>query len=154
MPINSSRSFGSFYRIIFIFCVEFTTIYSANAKDVADEYITVEKSNTNLLQFFELVEKQTSFIFAYDEYEVNLSQELKLLTGQQLLKSLLDSASKQANLQFNQKGKTILVIVRKTLLQKAAILVKGVVKDAAGNPLGGATVSVKGTAMSVRTDEG
>jgi TonB-dependent starch-binding outer membrane protein SusC len=159
MPINSSRSFGSLYKIVLIICFAFTTIYSANAKNLADEYITVENSNTSLLQFFELVEKQTSFIFAYDEYEINLNQELKLLTGHQLLKDLLDSASKQTNLQFNQKGKIILVIVNKIFLQKAPINkilgpVKGVVKDTTGSPLAGATVSVKGTTTSVRTDEG
>ena len=159
MPINSPRPFGFFCRVIFIFCLALTATYSANATDAIDKYITVKNSDTKLLQFFELVEQQTSFIFAYDEFEINLNQELKLLTGQQPLKDLLDSVSKQTNLQFNQKEKTILVIVNKTFLQKAPVNkildpVKGVVRDSAGNPLAGATVSVKGTTTSVRTDQG
>jgi len=158
MRIYSSRSLKFFYKIILIFCFVFTCFYSADAKKVTDDYIIVKNSNTRLLQFFELVQKQTSFIFAYDEYEINLSQELKLLTGQQLLKDLLDSVSNQTNLQFTQKEKTILVSNRKTSSQrisvsKIPIPVKGVVKDAAGNPLTGATVSVKGTTTSVLTNK-
>src|SRR5438105_4549251 len=158
MTTYSSRPSMSFFRIIFILCA-FIGVQSAHANGAMDDYITIKNSNTKVLQFFELVEQQTSYIFAYDEYEIDLSQELKLLTGKRLLKDLLDAVSKQTNLQFNQKEKTILVIGKKTFLQKVAAdnifgPVKGVVKDAAGSPLAGATVSVKGSTISVRTDEG
>ena len=158
MPIYSSRSFRSFYKITIISCFVFASMYSADAKRITNDYIIIKNSNTTLLQFFELVEKQTSFTFAYDEYDVNLGQKLKLVTGQQLLKDLLDSVSRQANLQFTQREKTILVSAIKTFLQKVpvnkiSITVNGVVKDVAGNPLSGATVSVKGTTTSVLTNK-
>src|ERR1051326_3634524 len=156
MSTYSSPYSKSLFRIIFIVCA-FIGTSSAYAKPVAGEYIIVKSANTKVQQFFELVEKQTSYIFAYDEYEINLHQDLKLSTGRQLLTDLLNAVSKQTNLQFDQKEKTILVIYKKTSLQKEStkILgpVKGVVTDAAGNPLAGATVSVKGGNIAARTDE-
>src|SRR5205814_1138120 len=157
MPTHSSRYSTSFFRIIFIVCA-FIGMSSEHAKGVTGEYIIVKNANTKVEQFFELVQKQSSYIFAYDEYEINLHQDLKLSTGRQLLTDLLDSGSKQTNLQFDQKEKTILVIVKKTSLQNVSankVLgpVKGVVTDAAGNPLAGATVSVKGGTVATRTNE-
>ena len=125
--------------------------------DFDEVYITIKNSNGRLEQFFELIRKQTSFVFAYDENEVNLSHKLKLLSGKWLLSELLNNISLQTGLQFTQSKSTILVSRKIVALQtreenKKITPVKGTVKDASGNPLGGATVSVKGTKTSVQTD--
>jgi TonB-linked SusC/RagA family outer membrane protein len=158
MHKHYSRSIGLFYKVTFIFCFLFASAYSADASPATNDYIIIKNSQSTLRQFFDLVEKQTSFSFAYDEYEINLSHELKLLIGQQLLKDLLDSVSKQTRLRFTQIDKTILVsgiepILQKITVDQVSIPVKGVVKDSAGNPLDGATVAVKGTGRSVLTDK-
>lgn len=140
------------------FILNCTDAAKANPKGETDHvYIIVNNSNNTVLQLFEMVEKQTPYSFAYDENDINLSQKTTLTTGQKLLSGLLDSISLQTGLKFTQKNYTILV--NATLGKKAkeepdkkVFPVTGVVQDAAGNPLSGATVSIKGTNTSVLTD--
>ncbi len=121
-------------------------------------YINVKNSSFTLREFFEFIEKQTTFSFAYDENQVDLSMKIKLATGQQLLDDLLNGISRQTSLIFTQKKSNILVSVSRKISQlkeasgPISSLVKGVVKDAGGIPLAGATVAVKGTMTSVQTD--
>ena len=140
-----------------IFCASSVHVNGNPSNDFDEVYITVKNSNTRLQQFFELIQSQTSFVFAYDENEVNLSHKLKLTTGKQPLSELLNIISVQTGLQFTQTKSTILVSRKTVALQtieenKKTSPVKGTVRDASGNPLGGATVSVKGTKNSVQTD--
>jgi TonB-linked SusC/RagA family outer membrane protein len=122
----------------------------------AEVYINVKESNTKLLQFFELIQKQTPLVFVYDENEINLARELKLPTGEQRLSYLLINISKQTGLVFTQKENSILVSKKVILSQTKIILttapIKGSVKDAGGKPLPGATVLIKGTKISAQTD--
>src|SRR5438105_5621994 len=106
MTTYSSRPSMSFFRIIFILCA-FIGVQSAHANGAMDDYITIKNSNTKVLQFFELVEQQTSYIFAYDEYEIDLIQELKLLKVKRFLKDLLKSVTKRTNCKFNKKENRI-----------------------------------------------
>jgi TonB-linked SusC/RagA family outer membrane protein len=137
-------------------------IGSANANkdrtEVSGEiFVTVRETSLRLAQLFELVQKQTPLVFVYDENEVNLSLNLKLLTGTQPLLGLLDNISRQTGIKFTLVKSTILVSNQSTVLKNTQevqkfLPVKGIVIDESGNPLPGATISVKGTKTSVQTD--
>ncbi len=124
-----------------------------------DIYITIPLNNARIKQLFDLIEKQTSFSFAYDETDVNLSKEVKLATGQQLLKSVLNSVTKQTGLRFTEKANRILVkppderhVFNTGEILKANAIVTGVVRDADGLPLRNVTVTIRGTSNGVQTD--
>jgi TonB-linked SusC/RagA family outer membrane protein len=130
----------------------------ANGKeDKTDEvYVMISNNSESLLQLFKIIEKQTSFSFAYDENDLNLSKKVTLVAGQYLLKDLLNTISKQTRLEFTQKEKIILVSgdgSERAEIIKATLPVKGIVKNAAGIPLIGVTVSVKGGNLVVQTDK-
>ncbi len=114
--------------------------------NTGDVYITIKNSSLSVSKLFGLIQQQSPVVFAYDETEVNLSQKVTLKTGTQLLDILLESISLQTDLSFTQKQNSILVSSKKDLP------VKGTVKDPSGNPLNGATITVKGTTTSVITD--
>jgi len=157
MCIFFSKYFRYFLKATIGICLLFINVYPSTANTIQplDEvYITVKTSDNTLLQFFKTVEGQTSFFFAYDENEVNVSQKMILATGQLLLSSLLNSISKQTGLKFTQKSFTILVsgTTLKAEVNRKLLDIKGVVQDAKGNPLAGATVTIKGTHTSVQTD--
>ena len=65
----------------------------ANGKEykTGEVYVIINSSSENLLQVFKIIEKQTSFSFAYDENDINLSKKLTLIAGQYLLKDLLNT---------------------------------------------------------------
>ena len=124
--------------------------YTPKADRFDDVYVVINYTNARLSQIFELIEKQTSFSFAYDENDINLSKEIKLVKGQQRLKDVLDSIAKQAGLHFTEKQNIILVNpeavtnknnIKNVAFKIAASPISGVVLDATGNPLAGVTVS-------------
>ncbi len=129
----------------------------SGGKTGADKiYVTVRNSSATLQQLFTLIEKQTALYFAYDENEVDLSRKVNLRTGQQLLSGLLELISRQTGLVFTQSKLSILVrpkpIVKKIVIEESKPPVKGIIRDAQGIPLAGATILVKGTKTSVQTD--
>jgi TonB-linked SusC/RagA family outer membrane protein len=119
-------------------------------------YITVRNSSPTVQQLFALIEKQTTLYFAYDENQVDLSRKLNVKTGQQLLTGLLDLISRQTGLVFTQSKLAILVsqkiVVKQIIIPDAKPPVKGIIRDAEGRPLAGATILVKGTTTSAQTD--
>lgn len=138
-------------------------MYSAKGYDpkpdpFGDVYVMINIANARLSQVFELIEKQTSFSFAYDGNDINLSKEIKLTKGEQRLKDLLNNISKQAGVRFTKKQNIILVnqespVAKNVVFNTTAPPVTGIVRDATGNPLTGVTVSVKGSRIAAQTDE-
>ena len=118
-----------------------------------DVYVVINNSSAKLQNIITLIEEQTHFSFAYDENDINLSKEIKLPIGQQLLKIVLKEISEQTGLDFIIKSKLILVNV-KSKIEKTVINipVKGIVRDASGIALGNVTVLIKGSKVAVQTD--
>ena len=107
-------SLSLYIRILFSAFIVLINMYSAKAFDpkpdtFGDVYVVINYTNARLSQVFEQIEKQTSFSFVYDENDINLSKEIKLAKGQQRLKDVLGSISKQAGLHFTEKQNIILV---------------------------------------------
>ena len=123
----------------------------------AKQHITVKTANASLHSAFQLIERQTRLLFAYDEYEVDLERKLQLKPGHIALSDLLATIAEQTGYQFTQVKNTILVSPADPTLTNAerdrrAPPVKGMVTDSAGKPLPGATILVKGTRISTQTD--
>ncbi len=123
-----------------------------------DIYVVINSSNAKLQNIFSLIEKQTAFSFIYDENDINLSKEIKLAKGKQLLNDVLQTISKQAGLKFIEKENTILVNPE-TVKQKntpgpaGALPITGLIQNADRTPISGVTVSVKGSSLAVQTDQ-
>jgi TonB-dependent starch-binding outer membrane protein SusC len=144
--------------LMFFACLDRATA-SPGIHDPSDEIlVTVVNGNLTLVQLFDVIEKQTPLSFGYDENLVNIHQKIFVPTGRQVLTRLLDHISKQTGLSFNLEKNIVLVFKpNRSMVQTAAPLqlvvpVRGIVTDASGKPMVGATVSVKGTRISVQTD--
>lgn len=121
------------------------------------QHIKIKTANISLQRAFQLIEGQTKLLFAYDEFNVDLSRRLSLKTGHVVLNELLDMISSQTGYQFTQVKNTILVspaapTISKEEKEQHSPPVKGVVTDSTGRPLAGATILVKGTKIRVQTD--
>ncbi len=162
MCIFPSGPFPWPYRIAcalyFVLIATGTTLANGHLRPPSvKQSVIVKKSSLSLQQAFQLIEEQTKMVFAYDEYEVDLSKKLTLKTGHFVLNNLLDLITIQTGYKFTQVKSTILVsatTVDPPKLEKAhdSPPVKGVVTDSTGKPLAGATVLVKGTKISAQTD--
>jgi TonB-linked SusC/RagA family outer membrane protein len=121
------------------------------------QHIKIKTANISLLRVFQLIEGQTKLLFAYDEYDVDLSRKLVLKTGHVTLGELLEMISSQTGYQFTQVKNTILVSAAALALSNLekdqhSPPVRGLVTDADGKPLPGATILIKGTQIRVQTD--
>ena len=135
-------------------CIFLGSAVSLKAEDGFNDGVVIKivHGNNSLLQLFNLVQDQTTLNFAYDEKDVDLSQSVTLAVGEHPLNEFLISLSKQTGLLFTQKRSLIIVHKRSGMQPlQVAIAVTGVVKDALGVPLEGATVAVKGTTGAVQT---
>src|SRR5690242_12162552 len=81
----------------------------ATSQNMSDIFIKIDNGEIHLKRLFSLIEKQTHFSFAYDENDVPLSKSVKVPTGSQLLKSVLDQVTEQTGLYFMEKDRVILV---------------------------------------------
>ncbi len=142
---------------IFVFTTFSAKAYDPRVDTFNDVYVMVNNTKATIREIFKLVENQTSFSFVYDESDINISKEIRLEKGQQLLKEVLDDISKQAGLHFTEKQNIILVNqespgIKTVAFKITATPVTGVVTDISGGPLEGVTVSVKGSRVAVQTD--
>ncbi len=155
----------SFLRLILSACLVLLSLFPVKAHDIKspsfkEVYVVINSSREKLQNVFRLIEQQTSFSFVYDEYDINLSTEIKLPAGKQLLKTVLNHISEQAGLHFIEKQHIILVnsergVAKKPIINLNADPVNGVVVDKTGAPLSGVTVSIKGGRGTTQTnDEG
>jgi len=122
MNIIYSRSF--FVDRTIVSSVLFLTCLFSKAGDFKkytpdDVYVVINNSKAKLQNLFTLIEKQTSYSFAYDENDINLSKQVKLSTGQQLLKIVLIEIENQTNLDFTVKANLILVNTKPSEIKKA-----------------------------------
>ncbi|MDP9042910.1 MAG: TonB-dependent receptor plug domain-containing protein, partial [Bacteroidota bacterium] len=119
-------------------------------------YISIQKTSQTVGEVFETVSNQSHLNFAYDEKEIDLSRVLRFNKGEFLLNELLSDITSQTGLHFTFNKKLIIVTLADTYTGKnpdARINpVKGNIKDVNGDPMAGATVSVKGTKTTVQTD--
>lgn len=136
--------------------MDLTNAGTVRYRDIDEVFIIINNSRSKLSKLFELIEKQTSFSFAYDLNDVNLSKEIYLTKGHLRLKIVLLSISNQTGLNFTEKDHLILVKnTRAGIKEKDEKIqgpVKGFIKDTNCQPLAGVTIAIKGTKIAVQTN--
>jgi len=146
------------YSALFVlFYLNSVKVYAEKNKTLDDVYIIISYDNATVNNIFKSIEKQTTFSFAYDENDINLSEEVKLIKGKQRLKNVLTLISRQTGLRFTEKQNVILVrpdsfLKKSNVLSEKLSPVTGLVTDKSGAPLQGVTVSLKGSRVAVQTD--
>ena len=147
------RKSSPFYVFLLIACMLLTPAWVSAQERLS---ITLNVQNESVENVFNGISKQTGMKFFYDQDIINQVPAVTLKVSQADLKSVLNKLSKQTNLQFEKKAETILVSskAKKTSQKKGgkAVTVKGVVLDANGEPVIGATIQVPGTTTGTITD--
>ncbi|WP_270088447.1 SusC/RagA family TonB-linked outer membrane protein [Sphingobacterium sp. SYP-B4668] len=137
-----------FLSLVFITCV--------HADGVAQK-VSLSVKNAKLVDVFSSISKQTNHRFLYEENVVRNAERVNVTLENVSLKDALANVLDKENYTFKIIAGTVTVntnrtdvIVRDYSLQ---VPITGVVKDANGRGLAGATVSVKGSSMSTSTNE-
>ena len=113
------------------------------------ENVTVKLKDSNLKEFFSVIEKQTSYKFLYRDdavegIKVNIDETDKPLDN------ILNEILNESEFSFKLMPNNLIVIAPLDLLQK--ITVTGTISDENGNPLPGVNIQVEGTTIGTNSD--
>ncbi|WP_460432573.1 TonB-dependent receptor [Arachidicoccus ginsenosidivorans] len=145
--------------ILTIFCM-----LSATAK-VTSQVVTYNAQRTTLANVFKEVEAQTGFVIFCDYRYVQNSKAIAVHAKKEPLKQFLQKILGPEKLTFSIEDKTIVISKNKVpsyeklppnlqaaVAAKPVISIQGTVTDPNGEPLSGASVSVRGSAKAVITN--
>ncbi|MBI0397108.1 SusC/RagA family TonB-linked outer membrane protein [Cyclobacterium marinum] len=143
---------GFLYGLVFqMLVVNFTSVIQAKGqyKSIEEVEVTLSGNKLGVFTFFEEVKRQTSFRFSYDKKSLKRSKAISFSATNGTVEDFLIEVSHQSNLFFRQFNNTIDVkmVNRESVIKDQfldPITISGTVKDATGEPLPGATISVMG----------
>lgn len=130
-----------------IFQLSATTLHSQRAK------VSISRNNLQLKEFIREIEKQTDYLFMYSEREINLDEQIQVNAKNKPVSKVLEEAFANSRIEYNfNEGYISLRRIKNDVLQQKSRKIAGVVKDAAGIPVIGANIVVKGTTIGNTTD--
>jgi len=136
----------------------FTALH-VSANGFGQENITLSLKNAPLQEVFSEIRKQTGYDFLYKDALIEKASPVNIVVKNASLIEVLDLCFKSQLLTYSITGKIITVKPRNIPASEdhpevatSPIDVKGRVVDEKGEPIGGVTVSIKGTDISTATD--
>lgn len=127
-------------------------LFSLGAYAQQASSININAQNVNFKNVINLIEKQTNFLFVYDPNEVNLNQKTSLNLKDKSVNEALASVFNNTDISYHIEGNNIMLMKRPANVQQEKKKITGTVVDENGEPLTGATVSIKGSTDGIITD--
>lgn len=116
--------------------------------------VTFHLTNSSLREVFNRIEAQTRLIFVYNNAEVDNRRLVSIRAEAEPVQQLLQKILAGTDLVYSVDDRYIIIkkASRPVEEQQASKIVKGTIRDASGNPIIGANVSVKGTTNGTITN--
>lgn len=119
------------------------------------EKISVTFQDLPLREAIKKIEQASGYVFSYDVTEINVTQQVSLTANNEELRLALQKLFDTTDVDFRIQNKQVILTYKQYQARKesgAAQTVSGTVRDEAGEPIIGATITVKGTVNGVLTD--
>lgn len=116
--------------------------------------VTVVADNVSTGKVISEIEKQTDYLFVYNVNEVNLKRNVKVNAQNKSVAEVLNKVFEGTDIYYAMEGKNIMLMSKAKDGEAAqqANKVTGIVKDANGEPVIGANVTVRGQSIGTITD--
>ncbi|MFT3949357.1 MAG: TonB-dependent receptor [Agriterribacter sp.] len=121
------------------------------AKANAQEKVTLNLNKASISQVLSAIEKQGYYRFVYNSSLIDLKQKTTIDARDASIDDVLKNLFNRTILSYNRLDDNLIVVMEDETLRKD-ITITGKVSDATGNPLSGASVTIKGTSKGVTTD--
>ena len=135
----------------------FTCLFQVSAI-VHAQKITIKQKEVSIEAVLKVIEKQSGYVFLYDNLEINASRKISIAVKGSSLEEVLGLCFKDQPVNYKIFEKTV-VLKRKTVEGERAAppavqqeVVKGKVSDEKGIALPGVSIKVKGTDLSAMTN--
>ena len=134
-----------------LLCTAAETAANLTENYSAQVYLTVKMNNKTVRDVFSYIEKNSEFIFIYQGTKIDLDRKVSIDLNDQPVQTILHEIFAGTNDTYSIKGRQIIVKKSQTK-ENAEVLstnqqkktVTGLLTDADGNPVIGATVTIKG----------
>ncbi len=117
--------------------------------------VSLQLKNVSLAEFFKAVEKQTDYMFSYDENSVSKAKDITVSGKDQPLSEILPGILAKKGLSYQMVSNKSIVILKeneKVAEPARSKFVSGKVVDSKGDAVIGASIMEKGTSNGVVTD--
>ena len=138
------KTFGKLFGFVFTICLLLNT-WTASAQN---DRISLVMKDAPVSEVMKAVEQQTRYVFFYNN--VDTRQKVDVDIQNKTLPEALDLIFGKSDIAWKIDGLQI-VLSKKSAQPDAPAVIRGVVRDAAGLPVIGASVVVKGTTLGVST---
>lgn len=161
--MNFSTIFYTVFRIQYkstqlILAIKLTTILLLTticqvSASVYSQSITLKQKNASMDVIFKSIEKQSEYVFLYDNLELAKAQKISIDVKNASIEQVLSLCFKDQPLSYKIFEKTIVLRKKNELTEEQVFeTIRGKVLDEKGEPITGATVMVKGTRVGATTD--
>jgi hypothetical protein len=138
------------YTILFLFL----GIYSVFAESYAQQtIISMNIRNGSIYDIVSEIERQTEFLFFYKNSDIDNDLKVTVQAKNKTVPEILTEVTKGTDLAYSVNNKHILIAKRENLeSQQNTKRITGIVIDAQGEPVIGASIVEKGTTNGIITD--
>jgi len=115
--------------------------------------ITVDVSNQSLKQIFKVIETKSEYRFFYNEGLKGLDKISSIQVKNASIEKILSILLANTEIHYKlDKNNLVVLVAKNSAIQNDSKKVSGIVTDQKGEPIIGATVSIKGTQIRTTTD--
>ena len=163
LPITTGWKYLLCYRSVFLKC--FTLLFLAGVMQSFDyvDYaqaarISLRMNNSTVKEILSAIEEKSEFYFTYSDSEVNLTRKTSIRVADKDVTKILDLLFAGEKIKYEINDRHIVLYKASDERpgagreKQADRVIKGVIKDAAGEAIIGASVLVKGTTRGVTSD--
>lgn len=135
-------------------CIVFMHLFFVFAISAKSQTVTLDMKDVTLSAIITKIEKQTGYMFVYDEQNVDVKQKLSITSNKESIENTLEKIEKETNLIYTIDGKNIVLKKAPQEIQQKnkGRKVSGVVLDEKGETIIGATVKIENTQIATITD--
>lgn len=125
----------------------------AKTHAAAQQRITVRMEQATARQVVDRIQETTRYRVSYVDEDLRLIPRRSYNLSNASIREVMDNLVADTRLSWTEENGIIIISRREAPVQEAAtVTVTGLVRDSNGNPVAGATVSVKGTTRGTLTD--
>lgn len=140
-------------KLQLIFILGFLMQSYAVVSQAQSKRLNLRFENNSLKEVLQVLETETDFSLVYKDEQLNSGERITGDFKDKLVSEVLDNVLKETGLTYTIKGRAIVLLpddLANVLLEQRTV--RGKVVDAAGQPLPGVSVLLKGTTNGVVTD--
>lgn len=134
----------------FLGVLSISSVFAVNVESQTMR-VNIEANHTMASEVLKQIEDQTDYLFVYNK-NVNLNNRVTVNAKDETVADVLDQMFKGTNIVYAMEGNNILLMNQESGNQQKGKVISGTVVDAAGVPVIGANITVKGTSQGTITD--